>query len=413
MKVVQINAVYGILSTGKNTKELHYFLKNNGVDSYVFYGENKQKKENQVLYVGNWFTHKVSAFLNRLTGKYFYHCNFDTRLLEKKIKKIHPDIVLIGNLHSNFVNIPKLLAFLAKEKISTFIVLHDCFFFTGGCCHYTINMCYKWKTACESCRFYTSFSKNVFNRNMASQNFIKMKNIFDSFNDLNVIGVSKWITSSAGQSIILKNARSFNTIYNWIDLDTFFSFDKSTIFADGVFDESLFYLIGVAAEWREDKNYSLFLDVADNLRPDERIILVGRCNNKIKNGKIIYIDRTNDAKALAKLYNIAGVLLQLSKQETFGKVVAESLACGTPVITNASTANPELVDESTGIVLKELTVNCVLDAISKIKKNGKSFYSFSCRKRAQELFSLEKNANKYMLLFEKTCDKKMLNIEEN
>lgn len=42
---------------------------------------------------------------------------------------------------------------------------------------------------------------------------------------------------------------------------------------------------------------------------------------------------------------------QLSEEETFGKVTAEALACGTPVITNNKTANPELVDATCGITL--------------------------------------------------------------
>ena len=45
--------------------------------------------------------------------------------------------------------------------------------------------------------------------------------------------------------------------------------------------------------------------------------------------------------------------LKLLKQETFGLVSAEALACGTPVVVYDNTACPEFITEYTGILIKK------------------------------------------------------------
>ena len=78
-----------------------------------------------------------------------------TEIVDMKEKNF--DLVVLGNLHSNFVNIPMLFKYFTDYKIPVVIVLHDCFMYTGKCCHYTEDNCYKWQTECRNCKF---FKKN-------------------------------------------------------------------------------------------------------------------------------------------------------------------------------------------------------------------------------------------------------------
>ena len=57
----------------------------------------------------------------------------------------------MNNLHSNYVNFKILFQYLAKHNIPTVITLHDCWFYTGKCMHYTKINCDKWKTGCNNC----------------------------------------------------------------------------------------------------------------------------------------------------------------------------------------------------------------------------------------------------------------------
>ena len=75
-----------------------------------------------------------------------------------------------------------------------------------------------------------------------------------------------------------------------------------------------------------------------------------------------------------------------SPQETFGKVSAEALACGTPVIANDWTANPEVAGSECGIVIHDNNDAEILAAVKNIRKLGKEFYSEKCIKRAQNNF---------------------------
>lgn len=56
---------------------------------------------------------------------------------------------------------------------------------------------------------------------------------------------------------------------------------------------------------------------------------------------IIAVGILSGLRELAEHYSMADVFLNPSVQETFGKVSAEALACGTPIIANNATANPE------------------------------------------------------------------------
>ena len=71
--------------------------------------------------------------------------------IKELIKQYQPDVVHLHNLHANYVNVKRLLSFLGEQDIPTVITLHDCWFFTGKCTHYTSIKCNKWQTGCEKC----------------------------------------------------------------------------------------------------------------------------------------------------------------------------------------------------------------------------------------------------------------------
>ncbi len=103
-----------------------------------------------------------------------------------------------------------------------------------------------------------------------------------------------------------------------------------------------FVLLGVASEWTNRKGLSDFIELSSRLQGDETIVLIGYIDSRVKlPSNVIHINETHNAKKLAEYYSMADIFLNLSKEESFGKVTAEALACGTPVITNNLTANKE------------------------------------------------------------------------
>lgn len=387
MKILQINAVYKNSSTGRTSYEFHNYLKDRGHDCFTIYG-NQRGDYIDTYYTGNIVTQKIHALLARITGKMGYFSTIQTSKVIKFIKKYDPDVVFLRNLHGNFINIPRLLTYLGNNDIPTVIVLHDCFFYTGGCMHYTVNNCYKWRDACKNCK-YNNFSW-FFDK--TDKMFSDKQKLFGNIKRLAVIGVSKWITEEARISPILRNASIIKSAYNGIDLNIFRKKESDFKIKNGL--QNFKIILGVAGVWSGKKGLNMFLQIADKLKDDEKIILVGNSAEEIVSDKIIRISATDNVETLVDIYNAADVFLQASKEETFGKVVAEALACGVPVVTNTYTANPELVSEDCGIVVENFTVDNVYDAIRCILKKGKEGYS--CRERAAQLFNTDDQYGRYL-----------------
>ena len=396
MKMLQINAVNIIGSTGRSTSEINNYLNKNGYTGSIAYAYGINEKNSYII--GNSLDRKIHGFLSRILGLQGYFSLLSTKKLISYIKEFKPDVVRLGNLHSNYINIPYLTKFLAKNDIATILTLDDCFYYTGKCMHYTSQKCYKWKEKCGKCpRIKNDNPSWLFD--FTKKMLIDKEKNFNSIPRLAVVGVSKWITNEAKNSI-LSNADYITTIYNWIDLDVF-KFKNNVDL--GISElKNKFIILGVATEWSDLKGLNTFIELSKFLEEDEVIVLIGKLNNKIRLPKnIINIKQTNNVEKLVEFYSKANVFLQLSKEETFGKVVAESLACGTPVITINSTANAELVGKNCGFILERRSVKEIINSIKKIKNNKKDYYSKFCRNFAEKSFDKNTNISKYIELSKK------------
>ena len=83
------------------------------------------------------------------------------------------------------------------------------------------------------------------------------------------------------------------------------------------------------------------------------------------------------------------------------KVVAEAMACGTPVIAFDSTANSELVTEECGFLVPIADTLALKTAYKTVRKNGKEFYSEKCRQFAEENFDMTKQIEKYVEIYKR------------
>ena len=138
------------------------------------------------------------------------------------------------------------------------------------------------------------------------------------------------------------------------------------------------------------------------------IMLVGVTDKQRETlpSNIIGVPRQESKEKLAEFYSMADVLLNLSYQETFGMTTAEAMACGTPGISYDRTASPELISPDTGIIVEAGNMEQIINAITTIQKNGKSFYSRACRQRVMENFDFKKVNQQYFEIYEKILSSK-------
>ena len=387
MRVVQINAVCDTGSTGRICRELNDALVQQGHEGIVLYGNGNSEYE-LAHKVSGKLEVKIHGLLSRILGKNACFSPLATKRIMKALRSYQPDVVHLHNLHGNYVNL-KLLQYLAKYDIPTVLTLHDCWFFTGKCTHYTAVGCNRWQKGCHNCpQLKGDIPSWFFDR--TDEMWQEKKELFAAIPRLAVIGVSDWITGEAQKSF-LKDARSLERIYNWIDLSVFYPRGKE---AGGQFhiSEDKHSILCIGAGWREDscKTKDL-LALAQMLPAEYEIILAGavpfadQLPSNIKS--VGYISSADD---LAKLYSACDVYVHLSREDTFGKVIAEAISCGTPAVVYDSTACPEILGEGCGHVVPVGDVEAIRKAVEMICGIPKTEFHECCIKHATEKFSKEK-----------------------
>ena len=384
MKVLQINAVYGMSSTGRTVAEIDEALKKHGIESIVATTQTTVTRDD-IYIVGTKIERKLHALFSRITGKQAYFSFFATKRLLKWIKKEKPDVIHLRNLHANYIHLGLLLKYIKKHNIATVITLHDCWIFTGKCTHYTEQGCYKWKEGCHHCPQLKKDNNSwLFDRTKKLWN--DKKKWLGAIPNLAVMGVSDWITNEASESF-LQNATILKRIYNWIDLDVFYP-RKESVLEKYNLPKNKFLILCIGAGWTADSlKYKDLLDLSSRITEDEKIVLAGALPEGIEVPQnIIPIGYINGTDELAKLYSSVDVYVHLSREDTFGKVIAEALACGTPAIVYNATACPELIGNHCGYVVDKGDLNGVMDSIEQIKRNGKDYYSPFCVSYAKSNF---------------------------
>lgn len=114
MKILQINNVYGVGSTGKLTKAIHHGLMSDGYSSVVIYGRGASEEDKNLYRVCGNLYGKFNSFISRLCGIPYGGCFISTIKIISIIKKEKPDVVHIQCINGNFVNIYRLI----KETIT-------------------------------------------------------------------------------------------------------------------------------------------------------------------------------------------------------------------------------------------------------------------------------------------------------
>ena len=116
-----------------------------------------------------------------------------------------------------------------------------------------------------------------------------------------------------------------------------------------------------------------------------------------KPNNILFINRTSDQKELADIYSSADVFFNPTREEVFGMVNIEALACGTPVVTFDTGGSPECIDSTCGIVLKSENIEYIYNILLKIR-NDHLFNTSDCVRRAYN-FKKENVYSKYVDLY--------------
>lgn len=348
MKVVQINAVYGQGSTGTIVRDIEHLCEQSGIECYVASPDPNVREAKRGYIIGNTFDHKLHAFLARIHGKQAYYSHIPTQNLIRWISKVKPDIVHLHNLHSNYIYLNKLLGYLAKKDIKTIITLHDCWFYTGGCFHYTVAGCNKWLINCKECPKQKLDTPSFFNRD-SEKILADRKKFLLAIPRLYITGVSEWMAHEALKTF-LKDTPNY-IIPNGIDVESFKPTPSD--FRQRLGLEEKYVILGPASKWLLPVNKDILIQFTHQMQTDETLLLFGVWSDNqlsyvnslnVPKGKIHTYGYTKNRKELTQLYTMADVFVNVTREDSLSLINVEAQACGTPVVTFDQTGPKETVD---------------------------------------------------------------------
>lgn len=399
MNILRIGPSVNRGSTSRIMEQLGELVQKEGWRSIIGYGRVANKSTSTTIKIGNKISLYNHVLQTRLFDKHGYGSYHATKIFLNKVDEVKPDLVHLHNIHGYYINIQLLFNYLLKHNLPVVWTFHDCWPYTGHCTHYADAKCNKWKTHCESCPLKTSYPKSIF-LDRSFKNYDFKKSIFTSLENLTIVAVSDWLKSDIEKSFM--NKYPILRIYNGVDIDYFKPYeDYEYVKLKYSIPKDKNVLLACATSWSNNKGFLDYIKLSKMLNKDYVIVLVGLPSKLIKKlpNNIIGIPITYDIEELAKLYSLSSIVLNLSKQESFGKTTVEGLACGTPGIVYDVTASPELIDSETGIVVQKDDISQVCEAIYEIERWNKSNLQIKCRDRAKSFFDKNINFMKYIDLY--------------
>ena len=159
--------------------------------------------------------------------------------------------------------------------------------------------------------------------------------------------------------------------------------------------------LSVAACWSRAKGLDDLLALAPLLDKEACLVLAGELPRGIVLPPNVYsVGAVREPARLAQLYRAAAAFLNLSYQETVGLVSAEALACGTPVLARAVTANPELAPAQCGVTVSPCAKPQELRAaLAALDARSGEAQRAACVEFAKESFSRLENTAQYRALY--------------
>lgn len=396
MRVLQISAECGIGSIGRIVRNIDEVLKRLGHDSYVAWGRYSSQDCDTAIRIGSFFDTCCHVLKTRILDRHGFGSQKATVEFIDKMKALDPDVIHLHNIHGYYINVELLFRYLRMAEKPVVWTFHDCWPFTGHCCHFDWFGCDKWKEECHECPQKLTYPSSIF-ADKSKQNFMKKKELFTGLKQMAIVAPSEWLADLVRQSFLKEYP--VRVINNGIDLNTFRPVDSRFREAHGLQDK--FVILGVASRWTRTKGLRYFIELSRMLKTDESIVLVGLTSRQADGlpSNIKTICRTNSAKELAEIYSAADVFVNPTLEDNFPTVNLEALACGTPVITFNTGGSAETVDTSCGFMVEKGDLRGLLNAIATMRKMNQQDYSAKAVERAIRLYDKKDRFDEYVELY--------------
>ena len=346
MKILHI--VAGDLNGGaaRGAYWLHSGLKELNIDSKIFTNSKITLGDNSVVTINNSKKRKAINIIRgqldnlfplfyRKRKKIIFSSSFFGVDFTKTNEYKEADIVHLHWINGSFVNIKH----LGKIEKSIVWTMRDMWPMTGGC-HYAME-CDKYKAGCGNCEQLNSHSRYDLSK------FILNRKKKYLPKDIKIVGISHWLSDEAKKSELFKDY-DVRTISNNIDSKEFFPVDKDIARKIlGIKSSKKIILVGSTNLKDFYKGFDKYLEAIKQLDKEKYFLcFFGNVDKNVVSDlgfEYKSFGYLNDNISLRLVYSCANVFVAPSLMDAFGKTIAESMGCGTPVVCFDATGPKDIV----------------------------------------------------------------------
>ncbi len=333
MRVLIVNSVCGVRSTGKLCAELAERLEKEGHEVKIAYGRDTvpEKYRRFAVRIGNDRSVKLHALKTRLFDEHGFGSKRATKRFLQWAEEFDPDLVWLHNIHGYYIQVELLFAWLkARPNTQVKWTLHDCWSFTGHCDHFLRAECEQWKTHCTRCPQKKNYPASQFKDNCKA-NFDRKRKAFTGVKNMTLIAPSYWLKGLAEQGFLKEYPIVVE--HNQIDRTVFKPTPSDFRQRHGLEHKKI--ILGVASFWGDNKGLSDFVRLSEGLSEEYKVVLVGLTEEQKGSlpQRLLALGRTNNAKELAEIYTAADIYFNPTYEDNYPTVNLEAQACGTPVVT--------------------------------------------------------------------------------
>ncbi len=357
---------------------LHRGLRALGHESTVFVGERRTDEEGvvQIPYVrGIPGLRRVARAAERAFGwQDIYNPSFRAlgTLIGDRFDVIHFNS-LWGS--AGFADIGALPAL--TRKVPGVITMRENWLITGHCACF--DACPRWRNGCGSCPDLMRVPKIP--RDGTASNW-KRKQSSMRRSRIHVVAISDWLMQRAQESPILAG-KNISRIYNGIDLETFSpptaSYRAERRDALGIGGDEVVVLLagqtvnGLNSNQAPNNAVTILNTLPEHLKI--RPLILGPSSSQLAQRirlPSVCLPFQTSPEEMATCFGISDLTLVTSEAEAFGRIAAESQACGTPVVAFDTDAIPEVVrDGLGGMIVKRGDTGAASNAICELAASPK------------------------------------------
>jgi len=328
-----------------------------------------------------------------------------------------PDGILpkITPLESDVINLHWIgEAFLQAEAIAKFDkplvwTLHDMWTFTGGC-HYNQD-CDRYTASCGACPQLGSSKDWDLSRWVWQRKAKAWRNL-----NLTIVALSSWLAKCATSSSLFQDMR-VELIPNGLDTERYKPINRHVArdLLNLPQDKQLILFGSLKATGDKRKGFHLLQPALRDLSKSgwqDRLELVifgaSEPDNPPDFGlKAHYLGTFSDDLSLALVYSAADVFVLPSTQENLANTVMEAIACGTPCVAFNIGGMPDMIEhQKNGYLAQAYKNEDLAQGITWVLENEERHQKLShrAREKAQQEFTLEIQARRYLSIFTEICD---------